>query len=224
MNYEYLNIQDHVDKWDVEKIRHLEDGIIANEIQADWNQNDSEASDYIKNRPCYKTKMNGELVPEFKLKVNFGCYEDEYGNWFVDPDAYWDAPVYQHKGSSLWVDDSDVYLEVNIEDFGVYRLGPNDYSRPDISFSDYDTISLQWDSETQTIKVGYIYDPAMIQAGSLRMGVKIYGATAYMSLADEYIPNTIPRKRKIQRKRFIELLPFVVVRISKRTLDMQDRT
>jgi hypothetical protein len=30
MSYERLNIQDGIDKWDVAKVQHLEDGIIAN--------------------------------------------------------------------------------------------------------------------------------------------------------------------------------------------------
>jgi hypothetical protein len=38
MSYERLNITDFVDKWDVEKVRHLEDGIIAASeiVQSDW--------------------------------------------------------------------------------------------------------------------------------------------------------------------------------------------
>jgi hypothetical protein len=31
MSYKRLNIQNGIDKWDVEKVRHLEDGIITNE-------------------------------------------------------------------------------------------------------------------------------------------------------------------------------------------------
>ena len=66
MSYERLQLTDFVDKWDVAKVQHLEDGIIANEeaiqryhndtivkAQPDWNQNDEMANDYIKNRPCY---------------------------------------------------------------------------------------------------------------------------------------------------------------------------
>ena len=31
MSYERLQVTDHVDKWTVDKLRHVEDGIIANE-------------------------------------------------------------------------------------------------------------------------------------------------------------------------------------------------
>jgi hypothetical protein len=33
MSYERLNVKDHVDKWDAEKLAHVEDGIIANEAE-----------------------------------------------------------------------------------------------------------------------------------------------------------------------------------------------
>jgi nitrogen fixation/metabolism regulation signal transduction histidine kinase len=33
MSYERLKVKDHVDKWDAEKLAHVEDGIIANEAE-----------------------------------------------------------------------------------------------------------------------------------------------------------------------------------------------
>lgn len=33
MSYERLKVKDHVDTWDVEKLAHVEDGIIANETE-----------------------------------------------------------------------------------------------------------------------------------------------------------------------------------------------
>lgn len=66
MSYERLELIDGVTKWDTEKVQHLEDAIIKNEndiqkyhndtiveMQADWNQEDETAKDYIKNRPFY---------------------------------------------------------------------------------------------------------------------------------------------------------------------------
>lgn len=66
MSYERLELIDGVTKWDTEKVQHLEDAIIKNEndiqkyhndtvveMQADWDQNDETAKDYIKNRPFY---------------------------------------------------------------------------------------------------------------------------------------------------------------------------
>lgn len=66
MSYERLELIDGIDKWDVAKVQHLEDAIIKNEndiekyhndsvveIQADWDQRDETAKDYVKNRPCY---------------------------------------------------------------------------------------------------------------------------------------------------------------------------
>jgi hypothetical protein len=33
MSYERLKVKDYVDKWDAEKLAHVEDGIIANEAE-----------------------------------------------------------------------------------------------------------------------------------------------------------------------------------------------
>ena len=40
-----------------DKLNHMEDGIAegGGSVQPDWNQNDSTASDYIKNRPFYSS-------------------------------------------------------------------------------------------------------------------------------------------------------------------------
>lgn len=97
MSYERLNIQDFVDKWDVAKIQHLESGIIANEetieryrhdsileVQADWEQNDKTAKNYIKNRPMSKEKeyheplfINHEIIP-----VWINTDDEEYGGYW----------------------------------------------------------------------------------------------------------------------------------------------
>lgn len=33
-------------------------------VQSDWNQNDSTAADYVKNRPCYESQELTEILPE----------------------------------------------------------------------------------------------------------------------------------------------------------------
>lgn len=38
MSYERLQVKDHVDKWTVDKLRHVEDGIIANEMELEKKQ------------------------------------------------------------------------------------------------------------------------------------------------------------------------------------------
>lgn len=89
MSYERLQITDHVDKWDVAKVQHLEDAIIANEIAinnaADWNQNDASASDYIKNKPFYETKSNiQKICTEKEGTVNTQFSNGWYGTfWYI---------------------------------------------------------------------------------------------------------------------------------------------
>lgn len=46
MGYERLKVVDHVDKWDAAKLRHVEDGIIANEKEI---QNKQPKGDYATN-------------------------------------------------------------------------------------------------------------------------------------------------------------------------------
>lgn len=90
MSYERLNIQDFVDKWDVAKVQHLEDGIIANEeaieryhndsvveMQADWTQNDPAAKDYVKNRTHYKETETYSIADNFETTYNENSYDGE---------------------------------------------------------------------------------------------------------------------------------------------------
>ena len=89
MNYERLELIDGVTKWDAAKVKHLEDGIVANEeaieryhndsvveMQADWNQNDETAKNYIKNKPFTVTKCGGR---KFETKIN-----DPQYTWVTD--------------------------------------------------------------------------------------------------------------------------------------------
>ena len=52
----------------------LENGVgIVEETQADWNQNDPEALDYVKNRPCYfKEPIENTLLTDFGFTGNQG--------------------------------------------------------------------------------------------------------------------------------------------------------
>lgn len=63
----------------------IADGITAKEVhssgggggvQPDWNQNDTTAADYVKNRPCYTEVVLKEVLPETSVIM----VENEYGN------------------------------------------------------------------------------------------------------------------------------------------------
>ena len=47
----------------------LDSMLKSNKVQPDWNQNDSTASDYIKNRPFYEEIIEGILLPRRALSV-----------------------------------------------------------------------------------------------------------------------------------------------------------
>ena len=84
MSYERLELIDGVTKWDTEKVQHLEDAIIKNEndiqkyhndtiveMQADWNQKDETAKDYVKNRTHYTSINTITILENFETE----CYE-----------------------------------------------------------------------------------------------------------------------------------------------------
>ena len=95
MSYERLELTDFVDKWDAAKVKHLEDGIIANaetieryhndnvvERQADWNQNDETAKDYIRNRPFYTTRGIGRAL---LVSGELSAKDNTYKTWSENP-------------------------------------------------------------------------------------------------------------------------------------------
>lgn len=50
-------------------------------VQPDWNQNDSTAADYIKNRPCYQVFVENELVNGafgFSYNSNYGLFTNQH--------------------------------------------------------------------------------------------------------------------------------------------------
>lgn len=98
MSYERLNIQDFVDKWDVAKVQHLEDGIVANEeaieryhndsvveVQADWEQNDPTAKDYVKNRTHYKETETYSIANNFETTYHETHYENGEVVQYLEP-------------------------------------------------------------------------------------------------------------------------------------------
>ena len=101
MNYERLNIQDFVDKWDVAKVQHLEDGIVANEeaieryhndsvveMQADWEQSDETAKDYVKNRTHYKETKTYSIANNFETTYNERYYEGDEVSRYLEPNNF----------------------------------------------------------------------------------------------------------------------------------------
>ena len=69
MGYERLKVTDHVDKWDAAKLRHVEDGIIANEEEIKTKQpiGDYATNTYVKEL-ADKVKDN-EMIALTKWEV-----------------------------------------------------------------------------------------------------------------------------------------------------------
>lgn len=63
MGYERLQVVDHVDKWTVAKLRHVEDGIIANEEELKTKQpkGDYATNTYV-NELASKIEANGMIA------------------------------------------------------------------------------------------------------------------------------------------------------------------
>ena len=81
-------------KWDTAKIQHLEDAIVKNEndiqkyhndsvveMQADWNQSDEAAKDYIKNRTHYKEKIYNVLWDNAEATKEPYYFDGEIDGW-----------------------------------------------------------------------------------------------------------------------------------------------
>ena len=101
MSYERLELTDFVDKWDAAKVKHLEDGIVANEeaieryhndsvveMQADWAQSDETAKDYVKNRTHYKETKTYSIANNFETTYNEKHYESGNIARYFHPDAF----------------------------------------------------------------------------------------------------------------------------------------
>ena len=72
-------------------------------VQPDWNQNDSSAPDYVKNRPFYKGKEVALVLDE----ADFSLFGDEYG----------EKIIYANIDRLQWfVDEDSIDLEITVED------------------------------------------------------------------------------------------------------------
>ena len=74
----------------------------AEDSQSDWNQNDSTAADYIKNRPFYAYETEAVLVEEIAVSFSksSGLYGAEFPSTFEaivgeTYKVYWDGVVYE---------------------------------------------------------------------------------------------------------------------------------
>ena len=129
MSYERLELIDGVTKWDTEKVQHLEDAIIKNEndiqkyhndiiakTQADWDQNDETAPDYIKNRTHYsyldqdKNLLFDEYDSEMYNSYNYLPYTQVIQSDLIETDCpgYWLG-----KEAGYWVNIGDPYNSVS---------------------------------------------------------------------------------------------------------------
>lgn len=199
MSYERLNIQDHVDKWDVEKVKHLEDGIIANEeaianlnvssggAQSDWGQNDENAADYVKNRTHFK------VLTEHKILDNFEVYkkvDEEYGE-------SWLTPTSQECDINIADIDIDTPASITINGveksvLGTVRLDPQGVPR------EYEWIY----DEDYVIRYSYnniyIDGPKHKMEANDKFIVSMTIAIAnYTPLNDKYIPDSVIRKGEL---------------------------
>ena len=224
MSYERLNVQDFVDKWDVAKIQHLENGIIANEeaieryyndsmleVQADWEQNDETAKDYIKNRPMSKEKeyheplfTNHEITPiwintddgeyggywEFSPKTivfnsNVIFDEDEIYELIINGVKY-ETPI--KKNCTLYYPGIDIQITGDAEGGYVGTFVPRHYGGPD-SFEYKADVPIQlqqlrgYRMTTTTLPLEYLPICNRINPSEKRL---VSGAAVYNSLPKKY--------------------------------------
>ena len=203
MSYERLQITDHVDKWDVAKVQHLEDAIIANEIainnagggaQADWSENDPNSASYIKNRICYSVD-GGDLVID---NVNFTYTEkqtEEESYLVVVPSNN----SYYEVSSNIDLANTPVVIIIDNEEYeceSAHMWGANawcwqyDYFNADFHRLFYNTDTHEWritgrHDETQS----YPYTKTI----SVRLKKE-----DIVPLEDKYIPTSVARLRDIQ--------------------------
>ena len=117
--------------------------------QPDWNQNDPEQPDYIKNRPCYEEMGFADIIPE--QQVTFADGSASFEN-FVDP-CYGLGAMQDSMSSRL-----RVYLEINGEtvecdatyyyafnaDFGTYEVSDSNIQlRDGATVQNGDTVTVR---------------------------------------------------------------------------------
>ena len=78
MSYERLKVADHVDKWDVAKLKHLEDGIIANEAELAKKAAKSDIPDVSKLQPKGDYALKNEIpdVSDLQPKGDYALKKD----------------------------------------------------------------------------------------------------------------------------------------------------
>lgn len=194
MSYEKLDIKDFVDKWDVSKVRHLEDTIIENEkavgeaiasinFPADWNQSDENAPDFIKNKPFYSFQgkvfiytnetyieddylggIAGWCSPEVKVTTPYTLSLDEFQQNNFYIDNELIVPVF--------INDEESMIDAYYNNKKIARLN---YNTSDLYFylNDYH-VSTYHNTYYTTLKIEKM-------------------ATFYETLDDNYIPKTIAR-------------------------------
>lgn len=77
-------------------------------VQPDWNQNDSTAADYVKNRPFYTGLEETVLVPQQTVALSSGSAKDPFQVQFINGENYtviyngtaYDCTAFYHSASS----------------------------------------------------------------------------------------------------------------------------
>ena len=137
--------------------------IVSEQVQSDWEQDDTTAKDYIKNKPDVSNKIESisiadtELEPDENKNVNIGL-----GNWLnIDSNNnLYVIPNFGGGTGGLNCDcDSDYDLSVSVDDstIGIYHDGGNLHVICD-NDTIYDTnrgIGVLYDNDTITTKNGY---------------------------------------------------------------------
>ena len=180
MNYERLQITDHVDKWDVAKVQHLEDAIIANEIAinnaADWNQNDASASDYIKNKPFYETKSNIQKICTEKE----GTVNTQFSNgWYG---TFWDISDFENL---QWPNNGQICsVTINGEKYEAILIG----GAPYLDGTDGNNFYLRFSGDGRG-SIAIYYATAILDETCV-VSIDVYDAEI-KQLDEKFIPNSV---------------------------------
>ena len=207
MSYERLQITDGIDKWDSEKVKHLEDAIIKNEedikkyhndniieIQANWSQGDANAKDYIKNRTHYMNYFHQGTIGPFEVQCSSEIYEGEPGLW----ETSYSLTPHEFIQEAQINPSSNIQVIINdtIFDFGRHSFD-NGYG-----WYDSEKLAISYDSGSNIWSLRPIYEwqngmETFWQDGqtytiSLNVAIEIPEP-----LDEKYIPSEIARKSQI---------------------------
>lgn len=216
MSYERLELIDGVTKWDAEKVQHLENAIIKNEediqkyhndtivemqMQADWNQENAAAKDYVKNRTHYSYKDYGQVIYYRYMRFN-----GEWEEWYEDTNL---LPYEQIIESDLTPEEAPGYWLGSMG--GYYASGRSGSAIVD-AYSHWSIINTNGDTTTYHCDadgVGFFdvsvqtmtsnkYRVTLTSAHSHSDGEQVIGllGVEYKPLDEVYIPDTIARAPK----------------------------